>query len=136
MATLTMVARGTIPAVGYLRRSTDRQEQSIGDQRKAIDRYAMEHGYDVLHYYIDDAISGTTTEQRKAFQELIADTKERDCPFTHVLVYDVKRFGRLDNDEAGFYRFTLRKRGIEIVYISEGFNGDDTDDLLLSLIHI
>ena len=130
MATLTMAARGTIPAVGYLRRSTDRQEQSIGDQRKAIDHYAVEHGYDVLHYYIDDAISGTTTEQRKAFLELIADAKERDCPFTHVLVYDVKRFGRLDNDEAGYYRFTLRKRGIDIVYISEGFNGDDTDDLL------
>ncbi len=130
MATLTMAARGTIPAVGYLRRSTDRQEQSIGDQRKAIDRYALEHGFDVLHYYIDDAISGTTSEQRKAFQELITDAKERECPFTHVLVYDVKRFGRLDNDEAGYYRFTLRKRGIEIVYISEGFNGDDTDDLL------
>lgn len=130
MVTQTMTARGTIPAVGYLRRSTDRQEQSIGDQRKAIDRYALEHGYEVLHYYIDDAISGTSTEGRKAFQELITDAKERDCPFTHVLVYDVKRFGRLDNDEAGYYRFTLRKRGIEIVYISEGFNGDDTDDLL------
>jgi len=130
MVTQTMTARGTIPAVGYLRRSTDRQEQSIGDQRKAIDRYALEHGYEVLHYYIDDAISGTSTEGRKAFQELITDAKGRDCPFTHVLVYDVKRFGRLDNDEAGYYRFTLRKRGIEIVYISEGFNGDDTDDLL------
>lgn len=118
------------PAVAYLRRSTDRQEQSIGDQRKAIDQYAREHGYDILHYYIDDAITGTSVEQRKAFQELIDDAKERECPFKFVLVYDVKRFGRLDNDEAGFYRFTLRKRGIEIIYISEGFNGDDTDDLL------
>jgi len=130
MTVATMTARGLLPAVGYLRRSTDRQEQSIGDQRKAIDRYAQEHGYEVLHYYIDDAISGTSTEGRKAFQELIEDAKERECPFKYVLVYDVKRFGRLDNDEAGYYRFTLRKRGIEIVYISEGFNGDDTDDLL------
>jgi len=48
----------------------------------------------------------------------------------HVLVYDIKRFGRLDNDEAGFYRFQLRKAGVEVVYTSEGFNGDDTDDLL------
>ena len=130
MVTQTLTARGTIPAVGYLRRSTDRQEQSIGDQRQAIERYALEHNFEVLHYYIDDAISGTSTEQRKGFQELIADAKELECPFTHVLVYDVKRFGRLDNDEAGYYRFTLRKRGIEIVYITEGFNGDDSDDLL------
>ena len=123
-------ACGLLPAVGYLRRSTDRQEQSIGDQRKAIDRYAQEHGFDILHYYIDDAISGTTSEQRKAFQELMTDAKERDCPFKYVLVYDVKRFGRLDNDEAGHYRFTLRKRGIEIIYTAEAFTGDDTDDLL------
>ena len=28
-------------AVGYLRRSTDRQEQSIPDQKKAAERYAQ-----------------------------------------------------------------------------------------------
>ena len=38
------------PAVGYLRRSTDRQEQSIGDQRTAIERYAKERGFEVLVY--------------------------------------------------------------------------------------
>jgi len=130
MAPTMTTACSLLPAVGYLRRSTDRQEQSIGDQRKAIDRYAQEHGFDILHYYIDDAISGTTSEQRKAFQELMTDAKERDCPFKYVLVYDVKRFGRLDNDEAGHYRFTLRKRGIEIIYTAEAFTGDDTDDLL------
>ncbi len=30
-------------AVGYLRRSTDRQEHSIPDQKKAIEAYAGEH---------------------------------------------------------------------------------------------
>ena len=118
------------PAVGYLRRSTDRQEQSIGDQRKAIERYAQEHGFEMLDYYTDDAISGTTADQRKAFLRLIADAGAADCPFCYVLVFDVKRFGRLDNDEAGHYRFLLRRAGVEIVYVSEGFSGDDTDDLL------
>lgn len=47
-----------------------------------------------------------------------------------MLCYDVNRFGRLDNDEAGHYRFLLRRQGAEAVYISEGFNGHDTDDLL------
>jgi len=42
----------------------------------------------------------------------------------------VKRFGRLDNDEAGYYRHRLRCHGVEICYISENFNGDSTDDLL------
>ena len=118
------------PAVGYLRRSTDRQEQSIGDQRKAIERYAEERGFEVLDYYTDDAVSGTTADQRKAFLRLIEDAQASDCPFRFVLVYDIKRFGRLDNDEAGYYRFQLRQAGVEVVYVVEGFNGDDTDDLL------
>jgi len=77
-----------------------------------------------------DAISGTTADQRKSFLRLIEDAAASDCPFKFVLVYDIKRFGRLDNDEAGYYRFQLRRAGVEIVYVSEGFNGDDTDDLL------
>ena len=123
-------SEGYRPAVGYLRRSTDRQEQSIGDQRKAIERYAEEHGFELLDFYTDDAISGTSSEERKAFLKLIADAGESDCSWRYVLVYDIKRFGRLDNDEAGYYRFQLRRSGVEVVYVSEGFNGDDSDDLL------
>ena len=118
------------PAAGYLRRSTDRQEQSIADQRKAILRYAEEHGYEILCWYVDDAISGASADERKAFLQLIADAGKPDCPFRYVLVYDIKRFGRGDNDEAGHHRFLLRQAGVEVVYTSEGFNGDDSDDLL------
>jgi len=118
------------PAIGYLRRSTDRQEQSIGDQRRVIEAYAVNNGYDLLNYYTDDAISGASSEGRAAFLQLIQDAKQRDCPFQFVLVYDIKRFGRVDNDEAGYYRYQLRRNGVEIIYVSENFNGDDTDDLL------
>lgn len=126
----TMSSTGYKPAVGYLRRSTDRQEQSIGDQRRVIDTWAVGNGFDVLDYYVDDAISGASSDGRAAFQKLIVDAKRADCRFQFVLVYDIKRFGRVDNDEAGYYRYQLRSKGIEIIYVSEGFNGDDTDDLL------
>src|SRR2546428_3873179 len=92
------------PAVGYLRRSTDRQDQSLGDQKAAIERYAREHRYIALRFYTDDAISGTSTDARKAFLKLIQDAQSDACDFRTVLVYDIKRFGRLDNDEAGHYR--------------------------------
>ncbi len=118
------------PAAGYLRRSTDRQEQSIADQKRAILRYAEEFGYEIVAWYIDDAISGTTAEQRRDFLRMIQEAAASDCPFQYILVYDVKRFGRLDNDEAGYYRFQLRRAGVEVVYTSEGFSGDDSDDLL------
>ena len=117
-------------AVAYLRRSTDRQEQSLDDQRAAIETFAAEAGLALVHEYIDDAVSGSTTEARDGFQRLIADAQKAQRDFDLVLTYDVKRFGRVDTDEAGYYRFLLRKAGVEIVYVSEGFNGDDTDDLL------
>src|SRR5262245_31318857 len=117
-------------AVGYLRRSTDRQEQSIPDQKKAVEQYAAEHNLRILRFYIDDAISGTSVAGRKAFQQLIADAQHPGCEFGFVIVYDVKRFGRVDNDEAGYYRHILKSHGVEVLYASENFSGDYTDDLL------
>ena len=119
-----------LTAVGYVRRSTDRQEQSIPDQKRAIERYAEEQGFRLLRFYVDDAISGTSTVGRKAFQTLIADAKRSACEFSQVIVYDVKRFGRVDNDEAGYYRHILKIHGVEILYVTENFTGDGTDDLL------
>jgi hypothetical protein len=49
-----------LPGPVHLRRSTDRQEQSISDQRKAVRRYADERGFELLTEYVDDAISGTS----------------------------------------------------------------------------
>ena len=46
-------------AVGYLRRSTDRQEQSIPDQQRAVEAYCAARGLSLLRCYVDDAISGT-----------------------------------------------------------------------------
>lgn len=130
--------------VGYLRRSTDRQEQSIGDQRAAVERFAAERGIRLLRHYVDDGISGTSTAGRRAFQQLIADaerfakarhahhdgTSDVGGCFDVVVCYDVKRFGRVDNDEAGYYRHILKRCGVEVMYASEGFTGGMVDDLL------
>ena len=117
-------------AVGYVRRSTDRQEQSIPDQKKALAEYAAEHGLRLAKFYVDDAISGTSTLGRRAFVQMIDDAQSTKRRFDIIVVYDVKRFGRVDNDEAGYYRHILRANGVEVRYVSENFNGDATDDLL------
>jgi DNA invertase Pin-like site-specific DNA recombinase len=117
-------------AVGYVRRSTDRQEQSIPDQKKTIEAYASEHDFQLIKFYVDDAISGTSTLGRRAFQEMIQDAQKSTRRFDKIIVYDVKRFGRIDNDEAGYYRHILRTNNVEVIYVAENFNGDTTDDLL------
>lgn len=117
-------------AVGYVRRSTDRQEQSIDDQKKALKAYAAEHALRLNKFYVDDAISGTSTAKRKGFLQMVKDAESSNCRFRSIIVYDIKRFGRLDNDEAGYYRHLLRTHGVEVRYVNENFNGDPTDDLL------
>jgi DNA invertase Pin-like site-specific DNA recombinase len=116
----------------YLRRSTDRQEQSIGDQRTALMKYAAAEGFRVVGEYVDDAISGADTESRKAFLRMIDEARAPGRPWDYVLVYDVSRFGRVETDEAGYYRHLLTCAGVEIVYAAEGFRGDESDDLIRS----
>ena len=65
----------THTAVGYVRRSTDRQEQSIDDQKNILTQYAQDNGIRLHKFYIDDAISGTSTLGRRAFQQMIQDAQ-------------------------------------------------------------
>lgn len=119
------------PAAAYLRRSTDKQAQSIDDQLREIERYAERHRYAIVKVYRDANVSGTSAIGRKDFQRMIADAGRAECPFKFVLTYDVKRFSRGDNDEAGHYRYLLRKSDIEVIYVTEGFAGDESDEILL-----
>jgi DNA invertase Pin-like site-specific DNA recombinase len=124
----------TMKVVGYTRRSTDKQDQSLGDQRRELQRYADEKGFELVRFYEDDAISGTSAKGRDAFQDMIHDAEKDPVhpPFQAVLSWDVRRFSRGDNDEAGYYRFRLRKCGIDVIYITENFQGGDSDDLVLA----
>ena len=53
----------------------DRQEQSVPDQKKALEAYAAENGLHLVKFYIDDAISGTSTLGRRAFRQMIGDAE-------------------------------------------------------------
>ena len=118
-------------AWAYLRRSTDRQEQSIEDQKKEVLRFAKEHDVELLRFFIDDAKSGTSTDSREGFKEMIRLAQGKSCPVNTILVWNIARFGRYDPDEGGHYRFLLRQNGIEVVYISEGLQGNDSNDLVI-----
>ncbi len=118
-------------AVLYLRRSTEKQEQSIDDQRSAILAHAEREGYTVLREYVDDAISGADTARREAFHQMVEDARSGE--FKTVLVYDISRFSRDEPDEAGYWRHTLRDRGVEVVYVADTIPDGDEGDLVLSV---
>jgi site-specific DNA recombinase len=123
-------ANGTKPAAMYLRRSTDRQEKSLEDQRREILRYAGEHGYSVVAEFVDDGVSGTSGETRRGFLAMLEEARSPARPWQTILVWDIKRFGRMSSDEVGYYRWLFRQAGAEIVYTSEGFTGTSADKFL------
>jgi DNA invertase Pin-like site-specific DNA recombinase len=127
------VAAPARKAVAYVRRSTDRQDQSIGGQRRAIEVYATRDGFEIVRWYEDDAISGTSVDGRHAFTQMGIDAKASGRDWRYVLVYDVSRFSRGDLDEAGYLRHQFRKVGVEVVYCNENLTGGDADDLVVGV---
>ena len=121
---------GPKPAAMYLRRSTDRQEKSLDDQRREILRYAGENDYGIVAEFVDDGVSGTSGDTRKGFLAMLDEAKSPKRPWQSILVWDIKRFGRMSSDEVGYYRWLFKQAGVEIVYTSEGFTGTSADKFL------
>lgn len=106
-------------AVGYVRRSTDKQETSIPEQEKAVQEYAAEKGYKIIRWYKDDAISGDDTENRHAFQQMLVDAKERH-DFQVIICWDQSRFGRFSPQEAGYWTYQFSKANVGLVTVDKG----------------
>ncbi|WP_430454050.1 recombinase family protein [Rhodopirellula europaea] len=112
-------------AVGYIRMSSDKQEESPEQQRDEILKLAEKHGYQIVRWYEDHAISGVKTLKRKQFLQMIDDVK-RLGDFRAILCWDQDRFGRFDSIEAGEWISPLRRAGVELICVVQGrINWDD-----------
>ena len=73
-------------AYGYVRESTDDQlEFSPEAQRKALYKYAEQHGYilDEQNIFVDEGISGRKAQKRPEFQRMIAKAKSQEPATTY-----------------------------------------------------
>ena len=78
-------------AMAYLRVSTD--EQTVLNQKIAIQDWASKHEYHVVYYFEDSAISGKIPAvKRKSFIEMVELLKTAFVDA--VLVYELSRVGR------------------------------------------
>jgi DNA invertase Pin-like site-specific DNA recombinase len=122
-------------AVAYYRHSAeDKQENSVAIQRQHAQAFAFKNGIEIIHEEADEGKSGLLAN-RPAFERLFKNWIENtQAPyFTYVLVYDVSRWGRFqDQDQAGYLVHLCKRNGKEVVYISRGFP-DDSNPLISSL---
>lgn len=120
----------------YIRVSTLSQEEYSPDsQLKIIRDYAKNHGYIIPDEYVfqDDGISGKCADKRPAFRLMIATAKEAEKTFDAIFVWKFSRFAR-NQEEAIMYKNLLRKKGIEVVSISEPSNDSPFASLIERII--
>ena len=95
---------------------------SIVNQKKYLEGYAEQQGYDNCIHYTDDGYSGGNFE-RPAWKRLIADVEAGKI--AHIIVKDMSRIGR-DYLQTGFYTEVMfRQYGVHFVAVANNVDSDD-----------
>ncbi|WP_442123817.1 recombinase family protein [Massilia sp. 2TAF26] len=109
----------------YVRMSTESQDYSTDHQRAKIREYAAAHDIPIIREYVDDGKSGLDIKGRAGLSFLMRDVQSAKPDFSHIIVYDISRWGRFqDIDEAAYHEHTCRRAGIEVIYCGERFAND------------
>lgn len=112
-------------AAQYVRMSTDHQQYSTDNQKRAIADFAAAQDVTVVATYEDAGKSGVTLKGRTGLLQLLQDAQALTRAFSVVLVYDVSRWGRFqDVDESAHYEYICRQAGVQVVYCAESFSCD------------
>ena len=112
-------------AVAYVRMSTGLQQYSPENQMAGIERYADEHDMEIVATYSDEARSGLRYENRPGMQRMLADAQSKESGFDTILVYDVTRWGRFqDQDEGASLEYACRNASVQVQYCMEQFVND------------
>ena len=107
-------------AYGYVRVSTDKQEELSPDsQEKLLRDYAKSNNIILLEVFFEIGISGRKADKRPEFQRMISLAKSSEHPVDVILVWKFSRFAR-NQEESIVYKSLLKKqRGIDVISISE-----------------
>jgi len=109
-------------AIGYVRRSTDRQEESLDQQRERLEAFARQRGWTLCTVYADDAISGSELS-RPGLDQLFAASADPDVDV--VLAWDRNRLARpKDAIDGLLLERRLQQAGKRVVYAATGQESD------------
>ena len=119
----------------YCRVSSDsqREKQTIQTQKRILADYIKAQQWEIVDWYVDDGITGTSIEARPEFTRLLTDAEARQ--FDVVAVVDVDRLTRSDDPrQRAFIEFVLKDNGIKIAVANTG-ELLDLDDPMHELFH-
>jgi hypothetical protein len=118
----TPLRRGVI----YARYSTVAQDtsESIEVQISECRKYAAQHEIILAREpFVDRAETGTSTQNRRSYQELLALAKSSQRDFEVILTFHTSRWGR--GVESEIDEYALGNHGIKIIAVSQPFTAED-----------
>lgn len=117
----------------YARYSSEKQtEQSIEGQLRVCHEYAERNGYNIVHEYIDRALTAKN-DKRPAFQQMIKDANKKE--FEYILVYKLDRFARIKYDNV-IYKHMLELNGIKVISATELISNTPEGNLMEGLLEL
>jgi DNA invertase Pin-like site-specific DNA recombinase len=121
-------------AIGYVRRSSDRQEESLEQQRENLRSFAQSRGWALVTIYEDDAISGSDLN-RPGLSDAV-DRAKMDETIDLILTWDRNRLARPKDPLDGMLlERQLTNAGKRVVYAGTGQEASSgLADNLLSLV--
>lgn len=109
-------------AVAYARYSSDRQSaRSIDDQFSLCDKIAKQHGYKIVKYFDDRAISGGGTLGRDGWLALMRAATAKNRTFDAVIVESLSRMSRDLADSARDFK-RIAHRQVELIDLEGSVN--------------
>ena len=119
----------------YCRVSTDKDDQanSFEAQQRYFRELIQSHSdWNLFQVYADEGITGTSTNRRAAFQQMIEDAEAGR--FRLILTKEVSRFSRNILDTISYTR-QLKSLGVAVLFVTDGINTMDPDaELRLSIM--
>lgn len=115
----------------YCRVSSDEQaekDNSIPAQRKALVRWAAQHGMTIVRDFADEGESAyAPANKRPGFMEMMAFCRKKGAQL--ILVHKLDRFSR-NREESILFKGMLRKAGVAVKSISEDFDPETPQGFL------
>ena len=134
-ATFKEAAKSVQRVAAYARVSTDHEEQetSLTAQTDYYRKKILEHpGWELVGIYVDDGISGLSTNRREGFNRMV-----EDCIAGHidlVLTKSISRFARNTVDTVTTIR-KLKEKGVGVYFEKENiFTTDSKGEFLLTIM--
>lgn len=135
MARSKPLRRSPHRVVVYARVSTLEQAEkdlSLPAQLAAMREDARRRGFEIAKEYIEPGASGTD-DNRKVFQQMIAEISSATSDVSHILVFHSSRFMR-NVAKASVYKERLRRVGVRVLAIRQE-TADDPSGHLLETVH-